>query len=79
MFKNARNLARKFGSKAAAGAAVIGMTAMQAAHAAGFDDGIDAVDLSGLAVKVGAAALLIIGVAIAFKGSDLGKRIVRKV
>lgn len=44
-----------------------------------FDAFIDEVDLSGLAVKVIAAGLLIIGIAIAFKGADLGKRVVRKV
>ena len=50
------------------------------AHAAGeFDAFIDAVDLSGIAAKVIAAGLLVIGVAIAFKGPDLAKRIVRKV
>ena len=50
------------------------------AHAAGeWDAFIDAVDLSGISAKVIAAGLLIIAVAIAFKGPDLAKRIVRKV
>lgn len=44
-----------------------------------FDAFIDAVDLSGVAVKVIAAGLLIIGIAVAYKGPDLAKRLVRKV
>lgn len=49
------------------------------AHAAGdWDAFIDAVDLSGISAKVIAAGLLIIGVAIAFKGPTLAKRIVRQ-
>lgn len=38
-----------------------------------------AVDLSKIAVWVGASGVLIIGIAMAFKGVDLGKRGVRKV
>lgn len=50
------------------------------AHAAGeWDAFLDAVDLSGLSPKVVAAGLLIIAIAIAYKGPDLAKRIVRKV
>lgn len=71
--------ARKYGAKIAAASTLGAVTLMQTAHAAGFDDFIDAVDLSGLSVKVIAAGLLVVGIAIAFKGSDLGKRIVRKV
>lgn len=73
------NTARKFGAKIAALSTLGAAVAMQSAHAAGFDDFIDAVDLTGLAVKVIAAGLLVVGVAVAFKGSDLGKRVVRKV
>ena len=71
--------ARKYGAKIAAAATLGAVTLMQTAHAAGFDAFIDEVDLSGLSVKVIAAGLLVVGIAIAFKGSDLGKRIVRKV
>ena len=66
-------------SKFAALGAITAMTMASQAHAAGFDAAIDAVDLSGLAVKIAAAGLLIIGVAVAFKGSSLGKRVVSKV
>lgn len=67
--------------KALATAAVFGMTVMQAAHAqsTGIDATLDAVDLSGIAVKVGAAALVIVGIALAFKGPALAKRIISKV
>jgi hypothetical protein len=37
-----------------------------------------AVDLSGIATFVGAAGVLIIGVALAFKGIGLGKRAIGK-
>lgn len=71
--------ARKYGAKIAAASTLGAFTLMQSAHAAGFDDFIDAVDLTGLSAKVVAAGLLVVGIAIAFKGSDLGKRVVRKV
>lgn len=77
--------ARVVGSskKALATVAVFGMTVMQAAHAqasgSGIDAALDAVDLSGIAVKIAAAGLLIVGIALAFKGPDLSKRVVRKV
>ena len=74
-----RNIARTYGAKIAAASTFGAAMVMQSAYAAGFDDFIDAVDLSGLAVKVIAAGLLVVGVAVAFKGSDLGKRVVRKV
>jgi hypothetical protein len=37
-----------------------------------------AVDLSGVATFAIAAGILVIGIAMAFKGTDLGKRAVRK-
>lgn len=39
---------------------------------------LDAVDLGGIATWAGAAMILVIGIALAFKGGDLGKRAVRK-
>lgn len=51
------------------------------AHAAG--DGITAalgaVDLSGVATAVGAVALVIVAIALVFKGPDIAKRVIRKV
>jgi hypothetical protein len=40
---------------------------------------LDAVDLAGIVTKVGAAALVIVGIALAFKGPDVAKRVVKKV
>ena len=42
-------------------------------------DILAAVDYTGIAVWVGVAGVAIIGIAMAFKGVDLGKRGVRKV
>ncbi|VTY21866.1 Uncharacterised protein [Xylophilus ampelinus] len=43
-----------------------------------WDQFFDAVDFSGVSAKVVAGGLLIIGIAVAFKGPDLAKRLVRK-
>jgi hypothetical protein len=40
---------------------------------------IEAVGLAGVSAAVIAAGLLIVGIALAFKGPDLGKRVIRKV
>jgi hypothetical protein len=37
------------------------------------------VDLSGVSTKVGAAALLIVGIALVFKGPAIAKRVISKV
>jgi hypothetical protein len=42
-------------------------------------DALDAVDLAGVVTKVAAAALIIVGIALAFKGPDVAKRLVKKV
>lgn len=42
-------------------------------------DALDSVDLTGLVTKIAAAGLVIVAVAMAFKGSTLGKRVVSKV
>lgn len=62
-------------------AIALATTATVSAHAAdsGFDQVMAAVDLSGVAVKVIAALVLVVGVAIAFKGGDISKRVIRKV
>ena len=79
--KNTMTLARKYGAKITVASTALFCAAMS--HAAGEASGItaalDAVDLSGVATKVGAAALLIVGIALVFKGPDIAKRIVRKV
>lgn len=40
---------------------------------------LDSVDLSGIIVKIVAAGLVIVGIALAFKGPDVSKRVVRKI
>lgn len=40
---------------------------------------LDEVDLTGLSVKIIAVGVLIVGIALAFKGPDLAKRVIRKV
>jgi hypothetical protein len=40
---------------------------------------LDSIDLSGVATKIAAVALLIVGIALVFKGPDIAKRVIRKV
>lgn len=49
------------------------------AHAGVIDDLFAAIDLATVAVAVGAVGLLVVGIAMSFKGIDLSKRAVRKV
>jgi hypothetical protein len=68
--------AMKYGS----GLALVAAGSM--AHAAGTNpltDALAAVDLATVSAAVGALVLLIIGISMAFKGGDVGKRAVRKV
>ena len=79
--------AKKYGSTAAAKVAAVGTTlallgsrAMaQTADPSVLDQFIDAIGLNTVSGKVIAAGLLIVGIALAFKGPDLGKRVIRKV
>ena len=48
------------------------------AQTSSWDAFFDAVDFSGVSAKVIAGGLLIVGIAVAFKGPDLAKRLVRK-
>lgn len=77
--KNVRTLSRKYGSKIALATTGYLAAASAFAQSTGIDATLDAVDLSGIAVKVGAAALVIVGIALAFKGPALAKRIISKV
>lgn len=51
----------------------------QEAGTSAFDTVLDAVGLSGISVKVIAMAVIVVGIAIAYKSPDLAKRIIRKV
>jgi hypothetical protein len=79
--------AKKYGSTAAAKVAAVGTSlallgsrAMaQTADPSILDQFFDAIGLNTVAAKVAAIGLIIVGIALAFKGPDLAKRIVRKV
>lgn len=62
-------------------AAATGLTipAAMAQTTGPFDAFFDAIALDGISAKVIAAGLLIVGIALAFKGPDVAKRVVRKV
>lgn len=64
------------------GAATLATLAAAAAHAQAvspLETMLDEVDLAGLSVKIIAVGVLIVGIALAFKGPDLAKRVIRKV
>jgi len=63
------------------GAGVTALTVAAASHAqsTGINEVLDAVDLSGISAKVGAAALVIVAIALVFKGPTLAKRVISKV
>lgn len=77
MFHKTRSIARQYGAKVVAGA--VGSLAFMSAHAAGIDDLFDAVDLSGIGVKVLAAGSIIVLIALYIKGPAIVKRIVAKI
>lgn len=80
------NVARKYGSRAAAKVAAIGTaltvvagSAMAQSTTGPFDAFLDAIGLGTTSGKVIAVGLLIVGIALAFKGPDIAKRVIRKV
>lgn len=66
-------------------AATVGALSLLAMHGAmaqtagPFDEFFDAIGLGGVTAKIVAVGVLIVGIALAFKGPDLAKRVVRKV
>lgn len=83
--KKAFNAVTTFGTrtyeKAVFGVGLVASSAIASAQTAtdGISSALDAVDLSGVATKVGAAALIVVAVALVFKGPDIAKRVIRKV
>lgn len=76
LFKQAQN----FGSKALAVAAVATMGASSAfAQTNPITTMLESVDLAGVAAAVAAVGLIIVAVALTFKGPDVAKRVIRKV
>lgn len=45
----------------------------------GISAALGAVDLTGVVTLVGAAALVVVAIALVFKGPDIAKRVIRKV
>lgn len=80
------NQVRKYGPTLSQKAATVGAlallgasSAMAQAVAGPFDAFFDAIGLSGVAAKVIAVGVIIVGIALAFKGPDVAKRVIRKV
>lgn len=73
------NVAKKYGAKIAAAGAALTLSTGAFAQSTGIDSILDAVSLDGIEAKVVAACLLIVAIALVFKGPDLAKRIIRKV
>jgi len=77
MFKTAFNKTRNLALVAATG-----MLAASAHAAAGDNpllDVLDSIDITGISAALGVIALAIVGIALVFKGPDLGKRVIRKI
>ena len=73
-----KNLFAKLAVLSAASMTLFGNAYAQAAST-GISAAMDAVDLSGIATKVSAVGVLIIAIALVFKGPALAKRIISKV
>ena len=73
------NTARKYGARvlAVAGGTLAGGAAM--AQTNPIVTVLDSVTLDGIAAAVAAAALVVVAIALTFKGPDVAKRIIRKV
>lgn len=75
MFQAIKNKAAQLST--AAGLAILSMSSARAAGP--IDDLFGAIDLTTVAAAVLAVGLLVVGIAMSFKGIDLSKRAVRKV
>ena len=62
-----------------AGVGALALSTMARAQSSGIDSMFDAIDLSGISAKVVALGLLIVGIALVFKGPALAKRIINKI
>ncbi|EPN8222392.1 phage coat protein [Vibrio alginolyticus] len=70
------NQAKKFAKRGAATVVVAAFSGAAFASEGGADP-FSAIDLTGVAVKIGAAGLLIIGITMAYKSITLAKRAVK--
>ncbi|ELA7319201.1 phage coat protein [Vibrio parahaemolyticus] len=71
------NQAKKFAKRGAATVAVAAFSGATFASEAGADP-FSAIDLAGVSTKIGAAGLLIVGIAMALKSITIAKRAVNK-
>ncbi len=62
-----------------AGGGALALSTMARAQSSGIDSMFDAIDLSGISAKVVSLGLLIVGIALVFKGPALAKRIISKI
>ncbi|EHR1280323.1 phage coat protein [Vibrio parahaemolyticus] len=72
------NQAKKFAKRGAATVAVAAFSGAAFATTEPVADPFSAIELSGVAVKIGATGLLIVGIAMALKSITLAKRAVNK-
>lgn len=77
--QRAADSVRGFGDKARDAVLVGGIVLASSAHAAGMDDILDEIDVSGIATKVGSIALVVVGVYLTIQGISVAKRIISKV
>ncbi len=73
------NVARLYGARLVAGGLALGGACMASATGGAIEDTLAAVDLSGAVTAIAAAALVIVAIALTFKGPDVAKRVIRKV
>ncbi|ATG21787.1 hypothetical protein CO705_17810 [Ralstonia pickettii] len=78
MFKNRINAVRKLGAATVGAVAGVAATSAHAAGNTAFDTISAAVDFSSVGTWVGVIGVAIIGIVMAFKAIDLGKRGVKK-
>jgi len=73
-----KNVFSSVRGRAAALVAVASAIAYAPAQAAGIDALFEEVDLSGVALKIAALSVVIVGIAMTLKGPDIVKRIIKK-
>lgn len=72
--------ARKYGAKVVAAAGAMTLSAAAFAQSTSpIDTILDGVSLDGIATKLTALAVIVVGIALVFKGPTLAKRIISKV
>lgn len=73
------NAMKPYGAKIAAAGTALTLSTGAFAQSTGIESILDAVALTGVEAKIIAFCLVIVGIAMVFKGPDLAKRLIRKV